>query len=527
MSASARPCRVAIIGLGPKGLYALERLIHHSRRLATSPIELTIYEPHPAPGAGPVYDPSQPAYLRMNFAAELIDMWCDGDGASFAEWRDAVGGLGEDAYPPRAQVGRYLVEGYERLLAAAPDSMRFDLRAERVASLARGADEWVVISGTTAHYDEVLLATGHEGMRDEGQGSASDPSRTAVFPVGRELTLERVQPGAVVAVRGFALTMIDAALALTEGRGGRFLEGHEPHLLRYERCGKEPAVICPWSRTGRPMLAKPDPSFATIAPAMGPIASRGGRDLMALLPSPTLSDAIRVMAGVVAQTLREVAPGNDSSAEELQALLASVAEGGRLPADSSPEGEIERSVAVASGAAVPGRDWALGHTWRALYPALVETFGEGGLAAEEWPAFSLLAREMERVAFGPPSVNAAKLLALIDSRIVDLSYLQAGQIPSADVIIDAVLPPPGVLGSQQPLWEGIVNSGYARLSPGRRGLEITRDVECVGVNGSPTRGLGAIGRPTEDWVIGNDTLNRQLHPQPERWALRVAGGAAG
>jgi diaminopimelate decarboxylase len=528
VKASARAFRVAIVGLGPKGLYALERLIHHSRRLPSRPIELTIYEPHPAPGAGPVYDPSQPSYLRMNFAAELIDMWHDGDGPSFTEWRERTGGVGEDAYPPRSHVGQYLVEGFEGLWADPPDAVRIDLRAERVVSLVRGPDDWMVSSGGTEHYDEVLLATGHENMLDARLSghSASELPRTAVYPVERELSLQRVPAGATVAVRGFALTMIDAALALTEGRGGRFTQGREPHLLRYERCGKEPAVISPWSRTGRPMLAKPDPSFASFAPGISTATGHGRQKLLALSGGTTVSDAVRVIAEVAMDILRAVVPRAHHPAEDLEAVLTSVSMGGAISADCPPEVEIERSVAVASGAAMPGRDWALGHTWRALYPALVQACGDGGLPAEDWPAFHLLAREMERLAFGPPTVNAAKLLALIEAGMVDLSSLRSGPVSTAEVVVDGVLSPPGVFGARQPLWDGLVSDGHVRLSPGHRGIEITRDVECVGVNGSPTRGLGVIGRPTEDWVIGNDTLNRALHPQPERWARRVASRAA-
>jgi diaminopimelate decarboxylase len=68
------PLRVAIIGLGPKGLYALERLVHLSRSLPEASIQLVVYEPHPVPGAGPWYDPEQPDYLRMNFADELLNI---------------------------------------------------------------------------------------------------------------------------------------------------------------------------------------------------------------------------------------------------------------------------------------------------------------------------------------------------------------------------------------------------------------------------------------------------------------------
>ncbi|MDQ3758766.1 MAG: FAD/NAD(P)-binding protein, partial [Actinomycetota bacterium] len=100
------PLRVAIVGLGPKGLFAFERLVHYMRGLGEDALEVTIYEPHPVPGAGPVYDPGQPDYLRMNFAAEVVDMWPrdSGAGPSFSKWRTGVPGLGEDAYPPRADV---------------------------------------------------------------------------------------------------------------------------------------------------------------------------------------------------------------------------------------------------------------------------------------------------------------------------------------------------------------------------------------------------------------------------------------
>ena len=70
------PLRVAIAGLGPKGLFALERLLDHARSLESAMrMQIDVFEPHPVPGAGPIYDPAQPEYLRMNFAAGQIDMW--------------------------------------------------------------------------------------------------------------------------------------------------------------------------------------------------------------------------------------------------------------------------------------------------------------------------------------------------------------------------------------------------------------------------------------------------------------------
>ncbi len=66
-----------------------------------------------------------------------------------------------------------------------------------------------------------------------------------------------------------------------------------------------------------------------------------------------------------------------------------------------------------------------------------------------------------------------------------------------------------------------VAAWHARIAGGRRGLDIAPAAACIGAGGRPTRRLAAIGRPTEDSVIGNDTLSRTLHPHADRWARRV------
>jgi diaminopimelate decarboxylase len=83
-----------------------------------------------------------------------------------------------------------------------------------------------------------------------------------------------------------------------------------------------------------------------------------------------------------------------------------------------------------------------------------------------------------------------------------------------------VIEPPGLRAHQPPL-AGLIATGSVRVPPGARGIEVTRAARCVGADGSITEGLAACGRLTEDWVIGNDTLNRSLHPEVDRWAATV------
>ena len=122
------------------------------------------------------------------------------------------------------------------------------LRRARVQGVHPDGDRWDVRTADgSGRYDEVLIAVGHQG----GSG---------VFPVERMLARERIAPGATVAIRGFALTFIDAALALTEGRGGTFEPLDHPYRLRYVSSPGDVEVIFPFSRTGKPMLAKPGPA---------------------------------------------------------------------------------------------------------------------------------------------------------------------------------------------------------------------------------------------------------------------------
>ena len=115
--------RVAIVGLGPKGLFALERLLDHAHRAGPrTRLEVDLFEPHPAPGAGPVYDPGQPGYLRMNFAADDVDMWWPEPRRCRADERRSLRRVaraardGDPEEPTRRepQVGRYLADGLGR-----------------------------------------------------------------------------------------------------------------------------------------------------------------------------------------------------------------------------------------------------------------------------------------------------------------------------------------------------------------------------------------------------------------------------
>ena len=540
--------RVAVVGLGPKGLFALERLLDRATGLDDrARIEVDVFEPHPVPGAGPHYDPRQPSFLRMNIPADAVSAWppsgtsaASGPRPSFVAW--AGGGDGSD-YPPRAQVGRYLADCLATMLRRAPAAVQVTIHSIRADAVSRRGARWEVLAaGTARAYDEVLLATGHEATSGGSLAPAwtgPAPLVASVFPIQRLLDRDVIAPGAVVAVRGFALTFIDAALALTEGRGGSFAATPEhPHRLRYFPGGDEVAVILPFSRTGRPMLAKPDPVVAAAIPGADVIAAAGCARLAALVEGVELHrELLPILAGAATDLLRATRGGHAAGgAVAIPRWLKAAAAGSPTPASGAAIDEITRSVAVGAGLSAPDAMWALGHTWRTLYPALVSRLGDGGLAERDWPAFRRLATEMERVAFGPAPLNAAKLLALVEAGRIDLTHVHGGTLRrrgdrtrlcsrhggrAVDAVVDAVLPGPGATDLHRPPLRALLDDGHVRIAAARRGLDVDAGGGCRSASGALTPGLAAIGRVTEDVVIGNDTLSRTLHPLADRWADKV------
>ncbi|MGA7396436.1 MAG: FAD/NAD(P)-binding protein [Solirubrobacterales bacterium] len=495
--------RIAIVGFGPRGLGALERLIAHQRIPDSAPIEVTVFEPGPIPGAGSAYCPDQPSFLLMNFPAGKIDFrWNeDGppsafDGGSFMEWAGADPDRADSWYPPRSLVGSYLSAAASELLGSSPFPVT--LVPEAVVGMKQESGGWLVRSKSgSSRFDEVLLTTGHAPT---GSGSTGHSDRAVA--------------GAEVNIRGFGLTAIDLVLELTEGRGGSFGTAADGSFI-YRRSDSGPSGITPHSRYGRPMLVKPEQNRSPIPQEiLAAVIAESRERVLELPPGGGIGQLGKVLSGLSADLL------SLDSAREAAGAWIDAASTGQLEPDPDPGATINESLRIASGETSPNLKWALGLAWRSIYPAIVKRYSHGGLRKSDHAPFRNLASEMERLAFGPPPVNAVKLLALADAGILDLSRLGDSGSDGSGIKLDAVSSPPGLNLHQEPLAD-LVAAGAIRKPPGARGIEVTRSARCVGANGETTCGLAACGRLTEDWVIGNDTLDRRLHPEINRWAETV------
>lgn len=574
---------IAIVGLGPKGLYCFERIVaEFAARPLGEPLTVHLFERTATFGASPVYDPAQPDHILVNVAVGEIDLWnvddpppvC-GRGPSFLEWhraseRPEVPLTGEE-YLPRAVVGSYLIDGFQRILRHLPPGLTVVRHPGEVTDIVHAPDGWMLQSaGDSVFAEKIMLATGHSRLRSGATESRFEAAAREnplltfvpfVYPVIEAMS--SIRADAHVAILGIGLTFIDAALELTEGRGGRFVR--EGERLTYRKSGREPAAIHPFSRTGLPMTPKAadlpiEPRklvFFTPETLRKRVPLELDRDVFPLFEMEMALRYYRIAGDRAALD----ACGDDPVAVKsaIDAWLAAHPEhepfdyrgvldpiGARTFATGGDLNEfvarymaeeIDRARRGEGGCAVK----AAISIWYDVRSAIGEVLPHGGLTAEShrrlvdevFPRF-------KRVAFGPPIVNIEKLLALTEAGVLDFSvarnprveigdafelHCEANRtVARADVLVDARYPHVDLERDATPLYRNLARRGLVRAfrndgyAPGA--IDMAPDTRfVVGRDGMPNEDISVIGIPTESNLLGNLTIARD--PFAGRWAARV------
>jgi uncharacterized NAD(P)/FAD-binding protein YdhS len=467
---------VAIVGMGPWGLAALERLISGALAETRPTRSLIIHVVEPStPGPG-IFGTDLPDYLLLNTPCGQHSMYpfpelTEGRlGMGFYEWAVTSGyqwvndrceittegrPIGPHDFLPRRLMGEYLAWFFRVLVAECPSWVRIEHHRTRATDITDGADiETVSLEdGRVLSVDQVIVTTGHGRPRPATAGTV-----LSAYPVSG---LERVEPDSSVVVQGMGLVAIDVLTALTVGRGGRFVAAGD--ALAYEPSGLEPRIAL-FSRTGFPYCAKPldggditaeyRPRICTPeavrALRFAPNGDRRRIDARTeLLPLLTAE-----MATCYYTEAARISDGTLASAEAGDALCRAWRDGrfadevprwaaryGEFDAVSRlfvGEGESYRDAAAyqARVAQVMSEDVSEAlvphgaspvkkayETLRALRDTIRAVVEFGGLTRESHGDFHAHVRNrITRIVAGPPVRRVQELLALLDSGIVTMPF---------------------------------------------------------------------------------------------------------
>jgi len=269
--------RIGIIGMGPRGLTLLERIVANERQRPSGPIEIVLFDPNTS-GAG-CHDPAQSEFHLVNTVAGQLTLFADAsvadagpvmEGPSFHQWLNQQNDIGAgnllrgeraspDGYYGRGLFGRYLQWAFRYVRALAPSNVEIIVKAAEVLRAHREDDDaWVLeTSEAKIRVDYLFLTTGHTRPLRRGAAEPAPGARATLvvddpYPVARNLAA--IRPGMTVAVEGMGLTSFDVIAELTVGRGGRFVTDDAGKRC-YVRSGREPHLLV-FSRSGVPLSAR-------------------------------------------------------------------------------------------------------------------------------------------------------------------------------------------------------------------------------------------------------------------------------
>ncbi|MBM7824835.1 diaminopimelate decarboxylase [Arcanobacterium pluranimalium] len=535
---------IAIVGAGPRGTAALSAIAAK----VTQPVTVHLFgvfngDGVSVAGQGTPFDVTQPEYSRFNARTAIVDQFGpyranrvpvsdanpSNDPAEFhKKLEDSVASLHTapdfdtwakkkypqyvNDFPPRKVIGEYLVYCYEYVKKALPKNI--ELVEHGWASKVSGVPgSWRVTTGKqTFTVDELLLTVGHSLNPPKPVSLEDFGGKTrAYIPFAYPLSiLDDIDADAVVAVRGAGLTFIDVALALTEGRGGKFSEDGS----QYVSSKKQVKKILPLGLEG---------IFLDIKPNIDVVRDLiGKRTLDAtnkkIRESESLSEILDLIRGLTLDVLKKL----DYPYPE--AIFDGVV-AGSAPSEGNSRGTLADSIAAYDGKRKLGAKAVFAGVFLLLADAILDVLPGKEWPNDEWETFRRWNSLVDIYGFGPPPINARKILTLIDAGVIDTSWLDksvdALELPeSVDVVVDGVLAPGGYWPGAFPELAEIED--YLLVwNEDRNGIRIGEDASVLDSDLKPVNGLAAFGRITEEWELGMDTLNSSLHGQLPLWAERI------
>lgn len=588
------PYKVAIVGLGPKGLYAFERLM---ARLHVADgerqIEIHLLEQSGNFGAGEIYHPDQPEYLLMNYPNRNIDVWpdehpkpCVPETLSFVQWlRQARNFSEEDLendFSPRRSVGHYLNYCFELLHAQQNNSAQIIKHTAKVLDMEKVDDglrlTYEEVKDKSSAYlkvDEVLLTTGHsscKGKLERLDGEHSSDGDDAdlipfVYPVAERLG--RIQKNATVGIKGLGLTFVDAVLALTEGRGGQF-ERLENGNLIYLPSGNEPNKIFAFSRSGLPMIPRSGteglgeyrPVYFTHKNILERVGSQKKISFLEhVLPLFIAEMQYRYYSIVFEAQNLSFYPDKDLNRlqEQINVFHTNYPDIYRLrlgelfkprPFDntSAELGALAYMRYLVKEAEIGSESsafMAAAMTWGRLSETFNELYSFGGMTADSHYLFDTKYRsKLNRISYGPPLQNMRKIMALVETGIVNLDLAENPQVKKlargwamyntqlnfqkVDILVDARIPSISSLDNWSPLFNCMRKRGLLRpfrihgTSSYEVGCpEINREGYAIDAKGNAIPNISLYGTPTEGITYDNDTLSRTRNNFATQWAMNV------
>jgi len=569
--------KIGIIGVGPRGGYALERLVLElTKQKRLRNIHISLFESTGNFGNGQVYDLKQNPSNWINISERSLELYqreaIDSDTLkieafpSYHEWigQDftVLSNQKLDTYPPRALIGKYLSERFQSLSESLIHSNILSLHKEHVKDIKWLSNHKVQIA-TTSHayieFDEVLLTIGHQETElsedikiwSEFADDKTDSNLfKSPYPVADYLYHINLNDQSVIGIRGFGLAMIDAVRAIAEKVGQFVIEDEETLSCSFQMDADCKNRLVPFSLNGLPPSPKPltakidkwfQPSNTAILnfeleigneqtqqkaknphfliAAFAPIASAIFSELPNTRTYPNLS--IAAIEVLITQWLK------DQSYEH--PLFISNKQSARK--------SMEEFAEMAIGKRAISLDYCIGQVWRHCQPSIYKKLSFNKCTNNVIAQIIELDESTKRFSYGPPVESIQQLLALIKAGILNLDFVNDPNIDllkegwrfsvgeksiTANMMIDSVLDSPQIKAVKSSIIKNMLADDLIKVVHDDLGVETDETAYLISENHEQNVPIALLGRLAKGSIIGVDAILECLGSRPQQWAKQAA-----
>ncbi|MEZ7495922.1 FAD/NAD(P)-binding protein [Leeuwenhoekiella aequorea] len=571
----SKTLKVAIIGVGPRGLAALEALFLAKEEYKSSvSIQVLLFEDFKFPGAGPIWNPDQVITNLSNVSERHLLSSLTGRKEidysgiyisgfpSYAEWSQSETQINEsniDYFPPRARLGTYLYERFESIKRSLVSTGSLTHIEQKVVKVSPFENQCKIIDVKNCVHivDEVVLTVGHQNTQltnqlEKWKWHSSENKSLKLFedpyPVGA-LETSAININSIIALRGFGLTMIDQLRALTIGFGGEFVVDSD-YELRYIPSEKGPKKILVFSLDGLPPV--PKPLTAEIDNWFKPTeneykAFRNSLDT-ALKEKQNLKnatffiDALATLNSSVYRRLGDKARQDTIEKISLQTLSRDLINNSQLShiliADLTlPASEqMQLFVNMAVGNQEISLDYCLGQVWRYVLGIIYKDYTYLDINEEILVEIVQLIEASKRYSYGPPVLSLQQLIAVHKAGVLDLNYVLDPKIKLhpdgwelykknktciAETLVNSVVDPPQLTAVTSKIITSLLADLYVNPVGHKLGLHTLKDGRLYRETGEIIEHIAFLGRLAKGSVIGVDDLIECFGKPVSRWASGI------
>ncbi|WP_179344930.1 FAD/NAD(P)-binding protein [Winogradskyella ursingii] len=565
--------QLAIIGMGPRGLYALERLIINLGHLDKT-LEIYIFEPSNTPGAGTIWNVDQPDSNWINITERaLIGIkerpkfeYSNLTIKRFPSYHEWCGfkqsSTKPDNFPPRNKLGRYLFERFTALVKDIKHLHHFHIVKEFVQHVeAKDGKIFIQTHNKNWTCDDVLLTIGHQPTKLSTQikswvKHAEKNLNTEVFtepyPV-TQLKNYKNKTDINIGMRGFGLAMIDIMRYLAINNYGNF-KVTNPCTFEtvYYKVNSQNLKLVPFSLDGLPLAPKPlnqkiDNWFLPSNKTLSWFTKKIDAVTQSQKSVNNIDLLIEPMAKIVAQifiNLNKKAKNHDLDSTEVEQVILEWLRNDNfkhaliLNTDLSTYKQIESFIGMALGEAKITLDFCIGQVWRHCQPRFYKTFTHAQIDEGILNKVVELDERIKRYSYGPPIESMQQLLALVDAEVLTLNYVHDPKISAIDkgwelknkkneiihcsVLVNSVIDPPKLLDTDSKIIEHLLENNLIKPIHSELGIETQPDAYIKTAENETIVPIAVLGRLAKGSVIGVDAILECFGDTVKDWADNFA-----